>query len=471
MSKLWYNCLIKYGGVSMIAEKLNETLKNLDDLGIFQLRELAREIGVHLPTTMRKAELIQKIREVASGEAEPFVPTTKKGRPPKQYQTAPVGNVTAEREYDYKDWGKSLLPYAEKAFSVYKMSDNSSFIFDERKYGIKMEISGIVSVDEAGNARLHEGGITKVGEGRIARVEYPVVSKFGLRDGDFIEGRIGESLKDSGYCLFDVKTINGQLLPFNRPKFNETKAQPITQCIEINNTALNAVKKLAPVGKGQRVLVRALDNYTPKHFMQELAEDFAKTQDVIYLTLDEQPEDFYNVIQSKLNYILCPFDLPVEKQLYILELALSRAKRKAEMGQDVVVFVEDLFTVARLYNRCYKSAGLGDSSEFVLGCIKKLLACGRNILDGGTITLIVGLSGSQEGISFDELYYEIKKACNCFLTLNSNNYFGFYDYNLDNTYTQNLERLLSSQELQNSYALRQQCLGKTASEINNILKQ
>ena len=466
-----YNSLIKYGGGVMLAEQLNETLKNLDDLGIFQLRELAREIGVHLPTTMKKAELIQKIREVASGEAEPFVPTTKKGRPPKQYQTAQTESVVTEREYDYINWGKSLLPYAEKAFSVYKMSDNSSFIFDERKYGLKMEVCGVVSVDDAGNARLHEGTITQVGEKRIARVEFPVVSKFGLRDGDYVEGRIGQSLKDNSYCLFDVKTINGKPLPFNRPKFNETKAQPITQRINLDDSSMLIVNNFAPIGKGQRVLVRSLDNNTPKRILHQMAENLAKTIDVIYLTLDEQPEDYYNATQQKLNYILCPFDLPVEKQLYILELALSVAKRRAEMGQDVVVFVEDLFTVARLYSRCYKAAGLGEPYEFVLGCLKKLLACGRNILNGGTITLIVGSSGNKEGLNFDELLYEVKKACNCFITLNSVNYLGVHDINLDNTFTLNAERLLTQQETQNYYNLRNACAGKPINEVINILKQ
>ena len=128
------------------SQKFNETLNNLEDLGIYQLRELAREIGVHLPTTMRKGDLIQKIREIASGEAQPFVATTKKGRPPKQFQTTQTEHTGSEREYDYKDWGKSILPYTEVPLTLYRMSDNASFIFDERKYDTVFDVSGIVKV-------------------------------------------------------------------------------------------------------------------------------------------------------------------------------------------------------------------------------------------------------------------------------------------------------------------------------------
>lgn len=449
--------------------KLNDALSNLEDLGIFQLRELAREVGVHLPTTMRKAELIQKIREVASGEVEPFVPTTKKGRPPKQYQVASVENKTESREYDYRIWGKTLIPYAEAPISLYRISDNSSFIFDERKYGLKLDIAGIVSIDEAGNARLHEGTLCDIGDKRIARIEYPVITKFGIKDGDFIEGRIGESLRDGGYSLFDIKTINGRAYPLNRVDFGNTKALPVTERIVLNSSQLALTRYLAPIGKGQRVLARSYDSGVPKHFLRALAEDMAQNLDVVYLSLDEQPEDFYEAQQSKLEYVLCPFDLPADKQLYILELSLNRAKRLAEIGKDIVVVLEDLYTIARLYNRCFKAAGLGDGEEYVIDSIKRILACGRNVLNGGSVTLVVGLASNKDALIPDELLYEIKKACNCFVTFKTSAYLGMYDIDVDNTYTNNIDRLLDDQKQVVAQEVRTLCEGKTKSEINSIL--
>ena len=450
-----------------VSQNFNETLNNLEDLGIYQLRELAREIGVHLPTTMRKNELIQKIREIANGEAEPFVATTKKGRPPKQYQASQFEHSGADREYDYKDWGKSILPYTEVPVTLYRMSDNSSFIFDERKYNAVHDVEGIVSVDNAGNARLHEGDLDKIGDRRLARVEVPVISKFGIRDGDIVTGRMGESLKDGGYCLFDVTMINGKSLPIDRLNFADTKALPVQKRISLD---MPITRLIAPIGEGQRVLVQSKDQNVPKHFMHALADEFAHTRQVIYLSLDEQPEDYYVSNASNLKFILCPFDLPVDKQLYILELALNRAKRLAEQGEDIAIMIEDLWTVARLYNRCYKSSGLGDGDEFVIDCIKKVLACGRNVADGGTITLVCGVATTHDTTLPEDLMYEIKKACNCFITFNTGAYYGVYDIDIDNSYTTNQDRMLDDQALQKAMQIRQECTGKSAVEITNILE-
>ena len=64
-------------------EKNEKLQNNLQELGIFQLRNLARQVGVKLPTTFKKAELIQKITEIVQGEKEPFFRKDKKGRPTK----------------------------------------------------------------------------------------------------------------------------------------------------------------------------------------------------------------------------------------------------------------------------------------------------------------------------------------------------------------------------------------------------
>ena len=450
------------------SQNLNETLKKLDDLSIYQLRELARDIGVHLPTTLRKSELIQKIKEIASGEAKPFVATTKKGRPPKQYQTM-HDQKTENRVYDYRDWGKNILPFAEPTINLYKMSDNASFVLDEKKYVNIFDINGVVSIDEAGNGRLHEGDLSQIGQKRIARIEYPVIAKFGIRDGDYVVGRIGESLKDGAYCLFDVKAINNLEYPVIRCDFSQEQAMPV--CSLLNLEQLPITKLIAPIGKGQRVLVKSKDFNVPKHFLHTLADDFSKMQKTIYVALDEQPEDFYYSSNQQLEYVLCPFDLSVEKQIYILELAINRAKRLAEQGEDVGLIIEDLFTVARLYSRCAKSASVVNIEEFMLSYIKKILATGRNIQNGGTITLVCGITSNNEIDMSQDLLYEIKKSCNSFVVLNTGTYFGVYDFEISSCYTINQERLLNNQQLQLAYNLRKELEGKSAVEIENLLKK
>lgn len=452
----------------MDSQKFNESLRNLEDLGIFQLRELAREIGVHLPTTLRKNELIQKIREVASGETKPFVSTTKKGRPPKQFQTAKE-NEEEIREYNYRIWGKAVLPYTENSINFYSLSDNPTFLFDEKKYATVLHVSGIVSVDEQGNARLHEGILSEIGQKRIARIELPVVNKFDLRDGDYVEGRIGESFRDGAYCLFEVNTINGQPYPVTRSNFADSRALPVDT--KLNLDKLLITKYIAPIGKGQRVLIESRDRNLPKKFLNDLGQEFSKFGKIFYIKLDDQPEDFFYTDNENFEYILCPFDLPVEKQLYILELAINRAKRLAEQGQDVAVIVENLYTVARLYSRCYKTNGFNNIDEIAIDNIKKLLATGRKIENGGSVTFFGGVENTKDLSYVDDLLYEIKKACNGFIVLNTGSFFGLYDFNIQECYSLNQERLLDNNSLQKAFKIRQETEGKSVSDINSILSK
>ena len=79
------------------------TESKLNEFGIFQLREIARNVGVHLPTTYKKDDLIQKILQVVRGEIEPFVAKNKKGRPPKNF----IGYQSAWKKQEIDKIGRA----------------------------------------------------------------------------------------------------------------------------------------------------------------------------------------------------------------------------------------------------------------------------------------------------------------------------------------------------------------------------
>ena len=55
---------------------------------IFELRNIARDIGVASPTIYKKEELIEKIFQIINGEAKPHIPKSRQGRPPKSIATS-----------------------------------------------------------------------------------------------------------------------------------------------------------------------------------------------------------------------------------------------------------------------------------------------------------------------------------------------------------------------------------------------
>ena len=58
------------------------TREELHKLGIFQIREIAKEVGVSSPTKKNKAELVELIFKITSGEMAPPV-APRRGRPKK----------------------------------------------------------------------------------------------------------------------------------------------------------------------------------------------------------------------------------------------------------------------------------------------------------------------------------------------------------------------------------------------------
>ena len=56
---------------------------SMRQMSIYELRNVARQVGVLSPTTLKKEELISKVNAILSGEIKPEIPKSRQGRPPK----------------------------------------------------------------------------------------------------------------------------------------------------------------------------------------------------------------------------------------------------------------------------------------------------------------------------------------------------------------------------------------------------
>ena len=61
----------------------NLSVEKLNSLGIYELRTIARQIGVYSPTTLKKGEIIEKIQNIITGKEKPSDKKSKQGRPAK----------------------------------------------------------------------------------------------------------------------------------------------------------------------------------------------------------------------------------------------------------------------------------------------------------------------------------------------------------------------------------------------------
>jgi transcription termination factor Rho len=89
--------------------------------------------------------------------------------------------------------------------------------------------------------------------------------------------------------------------------------------------------------------------------------------------------------------IASTFDRPPQDHTALAELAVERAKRLVELGQDVVIVLDSLTRLGRAYNLAAPARGrtlTGGIDSTALHGPKRLLGAARNLEDGGSLTII-----------------------------------------------------------------------------------
>ena len=109
--------------------------------------------------------------------------------------------------------------------------------------------------------------------------------------------------------------------------------------------------------------------------------------------VDERPEevtDMERTVQGEV--ISSTFDRPAsDHRPTVAELAVERAKRLVELGQDVVVLLDSMTRLARAYNIAAPASGRilsGGVDAQALYPPKKFFGAARNIENGGSLTII-----------------------------------------------------------------------------------
>ena len=95
--------------MSDLLQKYASVAEYLDGLSVYEVRNIARELGVRSPTTEKKGELIEQIVMVAAGLVSPLGKMTNKGAPPKAAKVSE--NILSEiltHERDIAESGRQI---------------------------------------------------------------------------------------------------------------------------------------------------------------------------------------------------------------------------------------------------------------------------------------------------------------------------------------------------------------------------
>ena len=247
------------------------------------------------------------------------------------------------------------------------------------------------------------------------------IRRFGLRTGDTVTGQVRPPKEGERYFgLVRVEKINlmdtDQVQSRSRVQFEHmTPIFPEEQLVlETEGPILSTrmVDLFAPIGLGQRGLIVSPPKAGKTTMLKQIAHAITNNAPEVVLMvvlIGERPEEVTDMRRAvKGDVFASTFDESVEEQCRVGELALERAKRLVEFGQDVVILLDSITRLTRAYNLAVPSSGRtlsGGIDPIALYPPKKFIGAARNIEEGGSLTIIANCL-IDTGSRMDEVIYE-----------------------------------------------------------------
>ncbi len=371
----------------------------VNELGIFELRGLAREIGVPSPTTRKRGELVDLILEkLSNGSSVPQRPT-KKGRPCKtlnnidKIMSAMTGN---EATLSFPSVTKRIRPYNE-VITFAQETPVFSLIMEEET----ADFEGVLRVADKVGFFLDIKNNTKV------FIPLDMVNTFGLKTGDYIEVTANKMNTSNQYIVSNLNKINF----VDASEYKPVAATSKEPTISFNMVPYGDFKLF----RGRRNIIRYQSNIFEDNRFYEFANNLIKDGfKVVVLSLNTSFEDaimFDNIdglIKLKNNYgdnDQTGLDKVVD--------AISLVLRLNELGEKVVLFINDIMEVLSYIDFYFdkKETMFGHNADAVV-VIQKLISLGRAYKDESETTVVMTYRKCNENDPF--LINEVLKVCTPF---------------------------------------------------------
>jgi transcription termination factor Rho len=285
--------------------------------------------------------------------------------------------------------------------------------------GELVEVRGLLDLREEGYGFLRCDGYLP--SNKDVYVSISQARRFALRRGDYIEGACRPASNNEKYpALLRIDTVSS-LDPEdarNRPRFEDlTPLFPDSRLVlerpgDKDNVAVRIVDLLSPIGKGQRGMIVSPPKAGKTTVVKQIAHSIEANNPEVHLMVllvDERPEEVTDMRRSvKGEVVASTFDRPSEEHTAVAELAIERAKRLVERGQDVVIILDGITRLARAYNLAAPATGRIMSGGVDSGALyppKKFFGAARNIEEGGSLT-ILATALVETGSKMDEVIFE-----------------------------------------------------------------
>ncbi|MEM8885810.1 MAG: transcription termination factor Rho [Planctomycetota bacterium] len=331
-------------------------------------------------------------------------------------------------------------------------------------------VSGILAIAREGHGFLRNPKRDCQIQEADPFVHQRVVSEFGLREGQYVEGHVGKTMRGPAPMVATIDKVEGldpeeaaDITHFSELTVIDPE-QPFQLCGEdLQDVTLRVIDLVTPIGMGQRALIVAPPRTGKTVILQKMAQAMAQFHPDVHLLVclvDERPEEATDMKRAVNGEVFASTnDMPAANHVAMTELVTARAKRLCEMGKDVVVLIDSLTRLGRAYNIEARGSGRtlsGGLDAKVLEKPKAHFGAARNIENDGSLTMIA-TALVDTGSRMDQVIFEeFKGTGNMELVLNRD----MADrriwpaIDVTSSGTRKEEKLVDEQKLKRMWALR-----------------
>ena len=260
-----------------------------------------------------------------------------------------------------------------------------------------------------------------------------LIEQIGLRSGVILEGLFKKT--ERGPQLVEVLKINS-ISPkeaLSCPRFSELKAVNPEKKLSFETTSeiytTRVLDLITPIGRGQRGLIISPPRSGKTTLLMDLAksieENYKKDVHLIIVLVDERPEEVTEFKRTfpKVEIFASSNDMNPKAHCRMAEIAIERAKRLVEMGQDVFILMDSITRLARAYNRLadkhkkgrgYQTGGL---SVGAMEKPRRIFAAARNTREAGSLTILATALVKTNSKADEAIFQEFKGTGNMDLFL------------------------------------------------------
>ena len=354
--------------------------EKFESLPLATLKDLAKARGLKGISTMKKAELIERMLEEDEKEKKSARETVKE-----------LSANTGDKE-----------------------------VHDIDKLDSGITAHGILEVMQDGYGFIRSANYLP-GENDVY-VSPSQIRRFNLKTGDILEGNTRIKTQQEKFsALLYLSKINEMdpMKAMHRKNFEDMTPIFPNERLSLEcgktSTAMRIMDLMSPIGKGQRGMIVSPPKAGKTTLLKQVALSVQKNNPEVHLLIlliDERPEEVTDIRESiegpNVEVIYSTFDELPEHHKRVSEMVIERAKRLVEHKKDVMILIDSITRLARAYNLTVPPSGRtlsGGLDPAALHMPKRFFGAARNMREGGSLT-ILATALVDTGSKMDDVVYE-----------------------------------------------------------------